>query len=131
MATPRPPGLVCLSLGPDDHTYAVQVSRQRTRDTAAGAGESQPSPRRAPDMQVAIYKSGACAWLPLARVASRAVSSACDWPQNLARTKACETDLPFDMDQVHRHSVCGALAQRTPRSGGYAQAGWRPTVTRV
>ena len=48
MATPRPPGLVCLSLGPDDHTYAVQVSRQRTRDAAAGAGKSQPSPRRAP-----------------------------------------------------------------------------------
>ena len=42
MATPRPPGLVCLSLGPDDHTYAVQVSRQRTRDAAAGAGKSQP-----------------------------------------------------------------------------------------
>ena len=84
-----------------------------------------------PDMQVAVSKSGACAWRPPARVASPKVSTACDWPQNLARAKACETDLPFDLDQVHRCSVFGALAQRTPRSGGYAQAGWRPTVTRV
>ena len=76
------------------------------RRTAIAAENAQHDIR--PDMQVAIPDSGACAWCPPARVVSSAVLTARGWPQHLAPGKAFETDLPFDSDQVHRHSVCVA-----------------------